>query len=210
MTEINRCVSPKHFLNDFWSFEDNTVHLLMAIARKKENENSIISGNDVPAFREIVTDRESRDRALRKLTTLAKHHHSPSGEVFTYRLYASVNPRSVEGAVRSFQKEIVDALYHYNNGHDGSMNRLSRLDSVWRSELQKRDQSAGSRRFLVDLDDDRIDQAIDRLSNETTIHTTVETPNGYHIITDPFNYTTFEMDPEYEIKPDDMIFLKQY
>lgn len=36
----------------------------------------------------------------------------------------------------------------------------------------------------------------------------VETPNGYHIVTEPFNYNDLETDVEYELKTDGMLFVE--
>jgi len=51
---------------------------------------------------------------------------------------------------------------------------------------------------------DRLASTLDEL---TTVSLRRETPNGYHLVTEPFDYTELATDVTYELKTDGMLFL---
>lgn len=96
------------------------------------------------------------------------------------------------------------------NGDDAALQKFKRVDSYWKSELQKpaaRDETF----FVFDLDEvseDEFGQLHSTLLDYTAIETWREPPNGYHIVTEPFNYNDLETDVEYELKTDGMLFVE--
>lgn len=60
----------------------------------------------------------------------------------------------------------------------------------------------------IDATEDDLYQLNSALKAHTEVVTWQETPNGYHIVTEPFNYNELETDVEYELKTDGLLFVE--
>ena len=188
-------------LREFCEFGPDRVYLLMAIARSKENPET--SDGDRPVIREVVTDGAALSRNVALLD------HAASRFDARYRLYCSVNARDVLAATFELRRRIDDWLEMRLHGDEDVTAKFKRIDSEYKSVLQSNG-CADDSKFLFDLDDataSEADQLRAQLSAETTVELVRETPNGYHLVTTPFNYTQFGSDIEYELKTDGMLFL---
>lgn len=179
-------------------FDSHDGHMLMAIARTKENDDI---DNEI-VFREFARNELTLERKYKKLKTLANNYRDNT----TWRIYISANPRDAKKAHWNFLDRIQHWLRQESNGHTD--NKCERMDSYWYSELQKPESSSKSG-FIFDIDGDENDyRKMKELLDDYIIHET-ETPNGWHILTEPFNYTEIETDAEYELKKDDMLFVEK-
>lgn len=122
-----------------------------------------------------------------------------------YRLYASVNPRNMKKAEKSFKMDMLTCDFDEGESKEYFWKRLA---SKWVSALM----SPGSRfdsLFILDVDGegDVTAPVLKWLeSNHVDIIKQYKTPNGWHIVTKPFNPTELNL-PNCEIKKDGLILL---
>lgn len=199
------------FLSDYCEFGANRVYILSAMARPKENES--ISHGSIPMFREIITDEEGIRRKYARLKTLADHYTPEEGGELTFRFYITANARDTEKAFYLYQKDLIEYSHKLATGHEQTREKIKRLDKEWESKLQS-DGNKDDNYFIIDIDaDDRslFEETAKALEEETTLRASIKSPNGFHIITDPFNYPEFEPlqdEDEVEIKTDGLMFLR--
>lgn len=213
-------ISPKNFksdentlefLTEFCEFGPNRLYILSAMARPKENEN--ISHGSIPMFREIITSEEKIRQKYARLKALANNYTPEEGGDLEFRLYITANARDTEKSMHIFQKQLIDMKHKISNGHEHTRDKIKRLDKEWESTLQS-DGNKEDNYFIIDIDSDSKDlyeRAAKSLERETTILHSTRTPNGYHIITEPFNYPEWEglsWDEEIEIKTDGLTFIR--
>lgn len=199
------------FLKEHCSFEDNRVYILMTMARPREN--NCITHNNIPIFREIITSQDKIDTKYSKLKSISDNYN-PKEDIdsLTFRFYLTVNARDIEKSFYLYQKRLLKYQYNLNNGHEESYDKIKRLDKEWKSTLQQKGNKIDNY-FVIDIDDESISkfESISKeLEDRTNILKRVTTPNGFHIITDPFDYTDWDMhdEKEYiEVKTDDLIFI---
>ena len=197
-------------IEDYCEFGEHRVYLLMAIARTRENPH--LSSNSEVVFREVIKHGQDIDRKLRKLSCVAEKYRDDDGDPLTFRLYLSVNARNTLTAYFNFQDKLNGWAKDMIYGDEAVDRKLKRVDQYWKSELQ-RDKAKDDSRFLIDVDTKDIDTGDlkQRLSIYTDVLKLRETPNGYHLITEPFNYTEMDYLQEHddiEVETDRMIFLE--
>ncbi|MFC6993191.1 hypothetical protein ACFQH3_19320 [Haladaptatus sp. GCM10025707] len=194
-------------VEEYCTFDDDRVYLFMAVARQKENPQ-LTSSTEV-TFREVVKDHQDIRRKFDQLYAWAQHYRSKSGDSLTFRLYLSVNARNTVDGFFNFQEQTNGWVRAWLKGDETAPRKFKRVSSYWKSELQKPTASDDSR-FLFDVDDateEEMQRLLDALEKATAVVLVRESPNGYHIVTEPFNYTTLEVDVEYELKTDGMLFV---
>lgn len=198
----------ERFIREFCEFGEDRAYILSAIARPKENEQ--ISHGNAPMFREILTHEDDIPEKLRKLRTLANYYEPDEGGELQFRLYITANSRDIRSAFFNFQKELIDKEKRISEGHSPTKNKIKRLDKEWISEIQS-DAHKDDSLFIIDIDDKELyESTLEKLKEKTDIRFTIETPNGYHILTEPFNYTEFNALDEYEeieLKKDSLLYL---
>lgn len=203
------------FLEQYMDFEthaddDSFVYQLVLIARERENEE--VTYNSEIVFNEIVTDREHIRRKVEKLWALGENYVAPDyGMNPHFRLYFTVNSRDVQTAMFNFQQEITHYNNEIHNGHTEMVEKLERLDSLWKHLLQT-DEARTGKRFMIDVDEtdmNIVSELIEQFSEVTTIYAVIKTPNGYHFITDNFAYPLHDFYGEYDVdvKTDSLAFL---
>lgn len=207
-------LTPIDMIRSISNFTDQNVHVLMAIARKKENEWMDANSDEI-VFREVVSEHDEVSRKYYKLQTLMKEY--PDSDVaaddITWRLYYSANPRDPIKAFFELHEYFIEwgkhGLYY---GDMDQIGKISEIDSVWISTLQKPLCAADSR-FVIDLDTTSqlgIDDVREQLSTLTTILKEVPTPNGQHFLTRPFNHQQIDRSMwDIEVKTDDPIFIER-
>lgn len=197
------------FLSDYCDFSRDTAYIITAMARPKENKQ--IAHGDMPAFRELITSEENIEEKLRKLLTLGRNYTPKEGGDLTFRMYITANSRNCLKSFHLYQKELIDMNRRISDGHEETYNHIKRIDKEWISALQS-DTNKETSKFIIDIDrksESLLDKTATDLRDRTEIEHIIETPNGYHIITEPFNYTEFDLkeDEEIEIKTDSLMFL---
>lgn len=193
-----------NILHDIWDFTPERVYLLVALARSRENED--IAATDQPAIRKVVEDEDEIGPKIAQLESAV------AGTDLTYRLYGTVNGRNAREAMHFLQVEMLDALRESEKSGE-TAELLKRVDHEWKSILHQR-RSRDETRFLWDLDSTGEDplaytrQQIRGAGGE--IIKTTMTPNGWHVITEPFDHTNVELPDELDVDhdSDDMVYLR--
>ncbi len=203
---------PLSVLNKLCKFNDKyECYVLLAIARKKNNEN--MTGGQEIVFRQVIKDKENIAKKYSKLKTLAENYRSEDGKKFNFYIYVSANARCSKKTYFEFQRKCNLWVREAFNGVDVS-NKFKRLDAMWLSALLDPKSKAKRGNFLIDLDDKgskTLDMTKKKLENiGATIELVQETRNGYHIVTSPFHKQAFEMTHtiELEVKSDALLFLE--
>jgi len=188
-------------LESYCAFGDERVYLLLAIARSKEHED--VTGTTEPAIREVVEDAQDLGRKIEHLDQVVSRFDS------RYRLYLSANARDTTTAFFELRERMDDWLRMRLGGNEEVLPKFKRVDSEFKSVLQS-DTCKAEPNFIFDLDDVTAAEAEtfrNRLGEYTTVRMVRETPNGYHVVTESFNYTEFTAAIEYELKTDGLVFL---
>lgn len=158
--------------------------VLFLIHRSKEGGKS--ANND--HVRKIITrDAEEWQAGLLELLN-DKYRASLEGKQL--RIYATVNKRNVEKAVRSFKYAQLDADYYGDNERLGFYHDIK---NRWISALMQQANRADSL-FLFDIDRPDIEAVKTELDAAAKaggatigILHTYKTRNGWHMVTTPFN-----------------------
>lgn len=186
---------------DEWTeFGDDRAYILMAIARRKFNRH--ISNSSEVIHRRVLTEDEDVPEQVADLMAMIDRHD------LHFRLYLTVNAHDTVSAYHSFVQEAVGWSEELHNGHEGVKTKFGRVSSEWKSVLHSPEHRV-DQHFLFDLDDVTEEEAC-RFEQAATDVTDVvgwkQTPNGYHIVTRPFDYTTWEPPVEYdEMDTDGMV-----
>jgi hypothetical protein len=133
------------------------------------------------------------------------------------RIYASVNSRNFKSATKQFKLRQLENEYM---AEDQLFNFYRNLHNNWVSALTV-PQSRASRYFLIDFDDNSIDQFLEFLKKniqDKNIIFHYRTKKGHHIITNPFNpaiisnaydgLNQFKLRWNWEIKKDGLLLLE--
>lgn len=186
---------------EYCEFGEDRVYLLLAIARDKNDERA--DDEDTPTMRRVVEDAEDLERSADRLAHAASRYDS------RYRLYLTVNARDTVAAFFALRERMDGWLRARLAGDEGVRRKFGRVDREFLSVLQS-DGSRADRYFLFDVDDadpDERDRLRGALEAETTVSLDRETPNGYHLVTAPFDYTAFDAPVAYELKTDGLVFV---
>jgi hypothetical protein len=186
---------------EYCEFGGDRVYLLVALARAKENEGT---ASDAPAaIRKVIESEAELDRRAAELDHAARRFDE------RVRLYLTANARDALKATFELRRSMDDWLEGRIHGDEGVRGKFKRVDGEFLSTLQS-DACRDETNFVFDLDDatesDR-DALVADLRDHTAVALTRETPNGYHVVTDPFDYTTLSTAVEYELKTDGLVFL---
>lgn len=120
------------------------------------------------------------------------------------RVYMSINSRCVDKAIREFKRQQIEADYSPHN-KDWYLNLNKQFRHILMQPKQRK-----TKYFLMDIDTKErgtmhiVDQFIRDKGIETI--TSYDTPNGCHIITEPFNMNMCKLD-KVEVKTDALLLL---
>jgi hypothetical protein len=183
-----------NIIKDWCKFGKNKCYILSIISRKKNNTNITHSQEIVRRFVLLNdTDIEPSYDSLKSYALKDTNHD--------YYMYLTVNPRHTKVALKNFIKELVEMLFKLDND-ECTIRRLNNIHGMWYSILESnncRNKDDGVH-FLIDVDDKTIINDIlttlthmENLPNYKNfkIEKYVETKNGYHIITTPFESDIF-------------------
>jgi len=154
------------------------VYVYIAIRRVSPNKNENI-GLSKKSYRLIRYYNQTEDEILNELNNII--HGQPG----LWRIYRTVNKRSLKTAYQTMQ---IDMIEKYDSV-------INKVNSHWKSILMQSD-SKCERNFLFDFDssDNSLFDEFQKLLTEfgvKLIHKST-TPNGYHLITEPFYYHEFK------------------
>ena len=165
--------------------------------RQKDNVQSDGTRLKKKFIKRLYDTTEGFEKAILEIKQEADNFHG------VWRMYTSVNARSVDKAFKTLQIAIIN----------GEVDPL-RVNDKWMRILQQPG-SKGESKWLIDIDtrDYKIQERIRVKIKETgaTILSEYGTPSGIHIITDRGFAPTVLSDEEFaDIKPDDMQFLEMF
>ena len=176
------------------------VKILSLMYRKKDNPRYVKSEGGVYILREVysVGSLGVREDKIKKLEAIRTVYQTG-----TWRLYETVNSRYTEKAKTILQHRLIDGTVG-----------VSKIDSVWKSILQSIECRA-ERNLLLDLDgcswEEFYSVLMDIHDMGVAILEKYRTLNGFHIITEKFNYKVIaEKYGFIDVKRDGMKLLKVY
>jgi len=197
-------------METYCDFSDkNSVYILLGIARKKNNP---LTNSEEIVYREVVKKQEDIFRKYNKIKSLIKGQPD-----YNFYIYITVNPRSIVKAYFRLKKQML-CWEREAFGNIDISNHLKKIDGRWISCLMKEECKNGRTKFLFDFDcKDNIKtmKFKELLEKHTTIIWFKETRNGYHIVTEPFNYKLLLEEKDYkqfenivELKKDSLLFVE--
>lgn len=192
--EIN--ATAKSIMQDFSQFTSGVRYLSLLHRTKDGGYNKEYHRRG--GFYVTHTEEEYLD-ALVRLLTLQAIASKP------YRLYASVNQRSISKAEKQFKMEMLEADF---SSAENKHYFYERIESRWSGCLMKPGSRIGSL-FILDVDGEGdctapVLQELSKLVVEPV--KMYKTPNGWHIITPPFNPELLNV-TNCEVKKDGLILL---
>lgn len=192
------------------TYGPDRAYILMMFARRKYNEE--LTNNTEIIKRRVTTSAEETERAIEELTAIADSYD------YNFRLYATVNARSIQKAYFDFADDMMSWGLSLARGDGDITSKMGRVDKEWQSVLHKPRNAADSY-FQFDLDNVSADELRDFNNSlprqdgsapgnltESVLEQVFETPNGYHVLTQPFNYTEWESPVEYDDMDTDGMF----
>lgn len=167
------------------------VRCLLLIHRRKDGGRN---RSDYHAVKRISMNSEDFENHLRELIAIkSKNPDIP------YRIYSNVNSRNIDKAIFRFKHEILDNDLVDN---DQKYRFYTDINNRFFGCLMK-PQSRKQNYFLFDLDqgedyndDSDFCKIFRMIENHTKILCSKQTPNGFHLITEPFNYTKINIVPK--------------
>lgn len=166
------------------------IREIMVIDRSMSKNNCL--------FHKIVQFKPEYDAVMDLAIKLAARSQGDT------RVYMSINSRSMTKAIKEFKKQNIEADY---SGHSDSW--YFNLDRRFRHILMQPKQRK-TKYFLLDIDTKSpfTRLTIDQFLKDKNIHTiaSYETPNGEHIITEPFNMNMLKIE-HVEVKTDGLMIL---
>ncbi|MFC3957481.1 hypothetical protein [Halovivax cerinus] len=195
---------PVETITDWCEFGDYRAYILMAIARATHNDD--LTGADEVVHRRVLRDADDVRRQYDDLRALLTRHD------LVFRIYLTVNARNTLDAYFEFRDEMNGWIRDLVAGDDHAAPKLGEIDSRWKSALHSptvRDDQY----FQFDVDDvteAEIQTFTAALETQTTVASTRATPNGYHVLTEPFNYTEWEPPVAYDdLDTDGQVFVEE-
>jgi len=177
------------FLGDYCQF-DIGPYVLMAVARKTHNDE--LTNSTEPVYREVIHNDQQATRAYHDIRVRCERRP------YEWRVYVTANARDTQKTYFNFRDRMNSWSSRLVEGDHAVHGKIDNVDSGWVSELH-RPQSAATSYFTFDLDgvsQHAVDEFTESLPRE---HRGVrETPNGYHVITEPFEYPKWESPVEYD------------
>lgn len=175
------------------SFKEG-VRVLMLINRGVQSSNK---GSRRWVNKIITTNPYEFDLAAHSLLEMQYYLDNPD-----IRLYCSVNPRKMDGAINSFMHAQLDVC------PDNEYNFYRRINDSFCSCLMK-PQNKAERNFLIDIDTKDIEQitAWTIKNNHIPVLLYYPTPNGWHFITKPFDPALLIEVNNSEVKKDALMLL---
>jgi hypothetical protein len=155
----------------------NQVKIMMAIARKKDNDK-IQKDSEQKSIKKIFTA-ESRDFVYRQLIGIIKEFPE-----YDWRIYENINWRDTQKAYFILNKSI--AVWQLNKDYFGW---AEDLHNKWLSCLMRPEARAEDNYILLDLDDHSLCEDFKNFLKDNVVNVieSYKTPNGWHFIVNEFN-----------------------
>lgn len=185
----------KEIFNKFSQFTSG-YRCLFLLQRHKEGGET----NNTKLTKRVTRNPEQYYEALLSLISLKMDSELP------LRIYACVNERDFNKAIRKFKYEQLDADYY---DQEQKENFYLDVKNRFIGCLMQPTQKAESF-FLFDVDNDEgrdvAGEFLKVIDNDLIVFR-YPTKNGWHFITEPFNYTKIELPQSVELKKDALLLL---
>ena len=205
------------FLKEHCVFsKPHEVYVLLAVSRKKDTV--WITNSQEIVFRETIKTEEDIAKKFKRIRLMCENYHDDEGRSYPFYIYITNNSRCSFKAAKSLAGMIIDSMYEEARGVDMS-STFKKLDYKFISALMKKTAKGSTRRFMIDVDTKDLDFnakiRVALFDNRTTPIATIETRNGYHYKTVPFNvkkfndyFTPEELKTLVNVKPDGLLFVE--
>ena len=183
------------------------IHVYCAIKRKKENTPEHLSNGPI-----VMRESDIHEDTISLLKESTKKYPG------VWRIYKSVNKRDVKKSELELVKTLIDK-------HTTSINNIKPVPRLWKTILMQ-PRNKAERKYLIDIDNvDIIDSVKEILTDYITNHNnsdqnkqlmnsfdTIKTPNGYHIIIEPFDVRILDhfSEKDCSINKDGLLFIERY
>jgi len=166
------------------------MYVLHAIRRTKENTNLTHRTMRIPTH--------NIERDLPLLRAMIKREEG------VWRIYRSVNRRDINKTFLWMQHKMLDDVTNKYYA--------DRVDKLWTKGLMQTEHKA-ERKYLVDIDTDSLfgqTLIIEHLKQKgVAIIQIINTPNGIHMVTYPFDVRFLEQFDDAEVKKDALLFIER-
>ena len=168
------------------------MYVYQAVRRNKENQGN----KDREQYWEVAYPDSDHDGVIASMKRRVSHKPG------VWRIYRSVNQRDIVKAKLDLLDILTKSLVYEDK---------RRVETIWRTVLMQPKNKA-ERLFLLDIDSTTPDivaihKAIGGPEKQKDL---VFTPNGYHMITEPFNPTAMVPFEYVEIKKDAFLFIEKF
>lgn len=202
-------IMPIEIIKKYCTFKAETCYMLVLLARKKENATQVESDKNKKAHRKTFTTLDEAEDILSEFERIAALNPTVQ-----YRIYISVNRRSLIKGLCEFNKKISDIQFALINGNREALTTIHRLGSEWKSVLCSKE-CRDEKNFLFDVDfvNNTVDgnqKALDfkeQLEKQTTVLYFGKSKNGFAIVTTPFDVRMVKMPKEVELKNDAYLYI---
>jgi hypothetical protein len=199
-------------LREYCVFEEGTSYMLIMLPRKKENKDQVEREKLNKRERRLCSNLMEMEKALVDFRRVADVYPD-----VVFRVYVSVNKRSLLKGMREFQKKLSDYQYDLLNGNKQVWTSIERLGSEWRSVLAKKN-CKHDRFFMFDIDIDnttlmgntRMDLFCGDVQELTTIKYAGKSKNGFVLVCEPFNPNDIDLPEDIELKTDAYVYVDCY
>lgn len=124
----------------------------------------------------------------------------------TWRLYRSVNRRDEKKAKIELAKTLIDQLTNPQGTTDKNP------ESLWKTILMQ-PRNKAERLFLIDIDSQEgvvLDEVLRALPDKRMIKDYIHSPNGIHIVIEPFNTALLRDIHQVEVKKDALLYIETF
>ena len=197
-------------IENYCDFSDpSAVYILLLLPRKKENLDQKEREKIKKRKRFIVSNMDDVDFALKEFKLYADMYPD-----ITFRIYISVNRRSLMAGMINFQKRLLNFNMDIMNGSKDIWKPISKLGSDFKSVLAKKE-SRFDKYWLFDIDlpNDKeesqklVDKFEKHLDTITDIVYSGKSKSGYAIVIKPCNPNNIIMPPDTERKTDSYLYV---
>lgn len=178
------------------SFPKGGCHILMAIPRKKENDEMTSGKRERALMTRIVTTWE-------EWVAWYLEMKSYLWDNYRYRIYTTYNPRSLEKGCHNLLNSMLACVYNK------SFSKLAAGKNLVISSLKKQWTALVRQYYMIDVDDNELDYVkyiIKSLGSPD--FRCVKTPNGFHVLVKPFNVTLLKDFSAVEVKKDELLYVE--
>jgi len=187
-------------------------YVLLAVSRKKDTPE--ITNSKEIVFREIIRHKDDIVRKYNKIKNQCNNYIDDTGKKYPFYIYISLNARDSLKAFYKFQKRLIDWNEEIGRGSDQVHERIRRTDRHFISILASPECRSKNRYFMIDYDDKETFRTFYHILSEYNnieIIDAIETRNGWHIKTKPFDRRLLNREKEifnFEIKIDAQLFVE--